>query len=465
MLVELLVPYEEALGCPAWSIALFAGLCAMYGTIQLVQYGTSGSEHGKGGPGEANGNGAAGAARDLERQFRAFQWRWGTVYCTIFLADWLQGTHMYALYQSYGLSKDQIGNLFLTGFGAGAVSSTMIGPFVDRFGRKSGCVVYCVLEIVINILEHFSSMRLLLLGRMLGGVSTSLLFSAFEAWLVSEHRKRQFPEHWLERIFSLNGALNGVTAILAGLLAQALTVNLGLGNIGPFQGAIALTALALVQILPWEENYGDREAEVSASLALAGQTMARQPSLWLLGLVQSLFEGAMYTFVFNWVPMLEPLAPSSATPFPHGLVFACFMLCIATGSTAFDLIGRRLDSRHIVLGTLLLSTVVLATPVAVDSFPAVLAAFLVFEGCVGAFNPGCATLRSRIIPESILSTVLNLYRILLNISVVAGTKGSTVADSSTLFSVCAAALAVATVCQGVLNNDARSHRQAEKKVE
>ena len=37
-------------------------------------------------------------------------------------------------------------------------------------------------------MEHVPSMRLLLLGRVLGGMSTSLLFSAFESWMVSEHR-------------------------------------------------------------------------------------------------------------------------------------------------------------------------------------------------------------------------------------------------------------------------------------
>jgi hypothetical protein len=31
-----------------------------------------------------------------------------------------------------------------------------------------------------------------MLGRVLGGVATSLLFSAFESWLVAEHFKRGF---------------------------------------------------------------------------------------------------------------------------------------------------------------------------------------------------------------------------------------------------------------------------------
>jgi hypothetical protein len=48
-------------------------------------------------------------------------------------------------------------------------------------------------QILINVLEHFSNYQLLLFGRVLGGLSTSLLFSAFESWMVTEHRKRGFP--------------------------------------------------------------------------------------------------------------------------------------------------------------------------------------------------------------------------------------------------------------------------------
>lgn len=138
---------ERALDCPAWSIVLFASLCVVYATLQIVQRLREAAEEP---PVKSNNNGAAKnghAATGTNAEYRAFQWRWGMAYCTIMLADWLQGTHMYALYASYELSKDDIGNLFLTGFGSGAVFSTVIGPFVDRFGRKNGCLLYCVLEV------------------------------------------------------------------------------------------------------------------------------------------------------------------------------------------------------------------------------------------------------------------------------------------------------------------------------
>lgn len=63
-------------------------------------------------------------------------------------------------------------------------------------------------------------MPALLIGRVLGGMSTSLLFTCFESWMVSEHRKRGFDDELLASTFSLASAGNGIVAILAGFVAQ-----------------------------------------------------------------------------------------------------------------------------------------------------------------------------------------------------------------------------------------------------
>lgn len=102
------------------------------------------------------------------------------------------------------------------------------------------------------------------------------------------------------------------------------------GDIGPFQLAIALTIVALIFIMPWSENYGvvspspaqAREHEMMAAYP-QGFTGMRQvlaqlsrvlgveslpetlciirsdPKIWLLGLSQACFEGAIYTFGKN----------------------------------------------------------------------------------------------------------------------------------------------------------------------
>ena len=119
--------------------------------------------------------------------------------------------------QSYGVD---VGSLFLTGFLSSAVFGTFLGIYVDSYGRRLGCIVFCILEIAINLLEHVPNMTALMIGRILGGMSTSLLFTAFESWMVSEHRKRGFDESWLASTFSISSWGNGFGAILAGLMAQ-----------------------------------------------------------------------------------------------------------------------------------------------------------------------------------------------------------------------------------------------------
>ena len=47
----------------------------------------------------------------------------------------------------------------------------------------------------------------------------------------------------------------------------------------------------------------------------------------ILGIVQSLFEAAMYTFVFMWTPALtSSLSTEEKEEIPFGLIFACYMV-------------------------------------------------------------------------------------------------------------------------------------------
>lgn len=56
---------------------------------------------------------------------------------------------------------------------------------------------------------------------------------------------------------------------------------------------------------------------------------ASDEKIALLGAIQSLFEGSMYTFVFLWTPALSP----NDEEIPHGFIFATFMLASMLGSS------------------------------------------------------------------------------------------------------------------------------------
>ena len=68
--------------------------------------------------------------KKLQLDFNHFRRQYITVYLFIMLADWMQGTHMYTLYLSYGVN---ISALFLTGFLSGAIFAPFLGSAVDKF--------------------------------------------------------------------------------------------------------------------------------------------------------------------------------------------------------------------------------------------------------------------------------------------------------------------------------------------
>lgn len=90
---------------------------------------------------------------------------------------------------------------------------------------------------------------------------------------------------------------NGATAIFAGIISQVLEDRFG--HIGPFQGAIALTVLALLMVLPWNENYGENKDSETTSLyqqfSHGWKTTLSNSHVWKIGMTQALSEGAMYT--------------------------------------------------------------------------------------------------------------------------------------------------------------------------
>lgn len=369
---------------------------------------------------------------------------------------------MYTLYLSYGVN---ISTLFLTGFLSGAVFAPFLGSFVDKFGRKRSCIVYCILEIVINIMEHFDSFPVLIAGRILGGISTNLLFSAFESWMTTEHRKKGFPEEWLSLTYSQCSVGNGAMAIMAGIVAQVLEDYLG--QIGPFQGAVALTALSLVLILSWEENYGEKnnathdDSSITENFFHGWRTTISDSRIWRIGLTQALSEGAMYTFVFNWVPTLLSLNPPGGVP--TGAVFSALMMAITIGGIFFPILqsfvnnfaSKETASEICASIVYLLAALSMFIPVlCVKPSPKcqdmILASFLVVEFCVGLFMPVAGTLRSKYVPDDMQGTILNIFRLPLNIIVVSGTYATDHLAASLVFKLISGCFFFAALLQATL---------------
>lgn len=382
--------------------------------------------------------------------FSAFQRNWLVVYCLAFYADWLQGPYVFALYKDYGFSIGDIGVLFIAGFCSSMVLGTFAGGLADKYGRRFMCRAYAIIYIISCITKLFNNYNILMFGRLTGGIATSLLFCAFESWMVSEHHSRKFPEELLSDTFSKATFLNGIVAVLAGLTANVVAASYG--YVAPFVLALFPLAACFFYVSFWSENYGSQLVSVQESFRDAWKQMTRK--IVYLGFAQSCFEGAMYAFVFMWTPALNEAVAEGGIfkmdSLPYGLIFATFMVCVVVGSLFFSVLLKSYTVEKIpyIIHMLAISACGL-TVYGINSGGMVYFSFLLFETACGVFFPAYGTLRSIIIPEESRSGIMSFFRIPLNAFVVLILIKVNDFPASTVFSLCMASHVVATYCYSV----------------
>ena len=137
-------------------------------------------------------------------------------------------------------------------------------------GRKKAAMLYCFLEMVINQIEQYPLFIGLIFSRVVGGITTNLLFSVFESWLLTEHRRRNFAEEKLETIMRDSVIGSNLAAIVSGFLAHGLAEKYG--SVGPFMGAVACTGFAFLLVsTAWSENYGCASEETTTLRSHMGE--------------------------------------------------------------------------------------------------------------------------------------------------------------------------------------------------
>lgn len=367
-------------------------------------------------------------------EFSTFQVRYLSVYTLAYFSDWLKGPYVYVLYESYGLTEQDIALLFVIGFGASAISGPFVGTLADRFGRKKMCLAYFVIYILSALSKHMHQYHWLLVGRVLGGIGTSLLTTTFESWMVSEHQRRQFDLALLDDTFVKSSLCNSGSAIVAGLLAQLSVTYYGF--IGPFVVALVPLSTGLLCCARWWLPDQPSEANTTGGFQIGLATMDQ--NLWILGITQSLFLGTMYTFVFLWTPALEE--PNT----PYGLIFSIFMVMISIGSGLFKRVSIVKERwPFIVLGSSALCFV--ATAAQIQNRSTIFVMFVLFESICGIMFPVYAGLRSKYIPEEHRTTIMNIYRIPLNVFVIIMLLNKQNMQLGTTFGACAVANLVALV--------------------
>jgi len=95
-----------------------------------------------------------------------------------------------------------------------------------------------------------NNLAVLFVGRLCGGVSTTLLFSVFEAWMITEYHNRGLDGSRLKlsSVFGYMTTLSCIIAIVSGIVGDILVAELG-GRMWPFVASIVCCLAAGYLIL------------------------------------------------------------------------------------------------------------------------------------------------------------------------------------------------------------------------
>lgn len=379
--------------------------------------------------------------------FKRFQYSFFLVYFMALFSDWLQGPYVYKLYEHYGYASNQIALLYVVGFASSVIFGTTTGPLADRFGRKKMALIFCVMYSFCCLTKLSSQFFWLFLGRVFGGISTSMLFSTFESWYVYEHTEtHDFPSEWLSVTFSKSTFWNGVLAINAGVFSNVFAETLHFGPVAPFMLAIPFLFLAGAIIMKtWKENYGNQTIALRKSCMDGLRSILFQESILYLGVVQSLFEANMYIFVFQWTPIL-----GSGNP-PLGMIFANFMVCIMIGSSLYAvLLAKKFQAEELLMfavGLAIIAMSICIYSTGGEHLYLSFFAFLILEVAVGMYFPAIGYLRSQVIPEELRAGIMNWFRVPTNIITCAGLllvhNNTIISSTQSMFAICTVLLFIA----------------------
>ncbi|KAH8907806.1 major facilitator superfamily transporter [Coniochaeta sp. PMI_546] len=375
-----------------------------------------------------DGNGSVTASKEAVRKF---QWDFFLVYALAVAADWLQGPHIYAIYKyEKQIPEKIVAALYAAGFISGAISASFAGELADRHGRRLACLVYCGMYIVTCATMFSDNLIVLFVGRLAGGVSTTLLFSVFEAWMITEYHSRGLAASQLKlsSVFGYMTTLSCVVAIVSGVVGDVLVSYMG-GRVWPFVASIGCSLGAAWFILKtWRENFGTKSITPNTLRDVRSgiTTILSDSRIFSLGITSCFFEGAMYLFIFFWSAALKSARVKTGGPLadedlPYGLIFSCFMCAMMGGSAFFGLFSanhNRESAAYVLMSVTLLASACLSAAVVLENEMGVFWALCAIEASIGAYFPSMALLKSEVVEDGVRGRVYSILRFPLNVFVV-----------------------------------------------
>lgn len=273
----------------------------------------------------------------------------------------------------------------------------------------------------------FNNLPILYAGRVCGGIATTLLFSVFEAWMITEYHALQLEASNLRlgTIFGSMTKLSSIAAICAGVIGDGIIWYSGTAT-WPFLASLLCCASAgLCMLIMWRENYGGNSSRENSLTKEASRMLKElcRPKIMALGFTSCCFEGAMYLFVFFWPETLKSARAGSrsAGEVPLGIIFSSFMCAMMTGSALFSSRGNLwpgISATGVLMLVIIMASGGLSGAAMLEHEYSLFWALCLVECCVGAYFPSMAILKADAVENAVRGSIYSLLRMPLNIFVV-----------------------------------------------
>lgn len=328
-----------------------------------------------------------------------------SVYATLVMAPVLT-----LLSDEFGVSTGTAGLVAAAYGGPGVITSLLVGPYSDRFGRKRFMVAGALIMGVFTILSALApTFETLIAARAIAGIGGSLIFPNANALIgdLFPYRERGGA---LATVIGFNTMASVIGVPVAGVVAEATSWRVSVGLVG----VIALVAgVALATFLrPTASKLNEQRIRAMYRLILSN------PSA--VAAIVSSFLGSLYWF--TWVTYLvvffqHTYGLSEGTASTYSLTLG---LGVLIGSQIGGRIGDRIGHRLVVAGTIVVSGVILLT-LTNASPPLLIAAAMNLALCavIGARFATNTSLLTEQVPEA-RGTLFAFSSATASLSIVAG---------------------------------------------
>jgi MFS family permease len=274
------------------------------------------------------------------------------VYAMIYLSDWIPAAYTYTYFSRVGFDSDKITSFYTTSIVTSTICCIVAGNIIDRYGRKFGCVAYCVFAILANALKMSPTDSSIYFGQICGGIANTLLYTAFEGWLTGFYEANQSDELTpIEHVFSSGTLFCGMAAIASGVISYYSSSYFG--ELSPFILSIVVLIPPMYQIVrAWPENWGYEEIE-----SVNTEKNTKSWYLSIIVFIQIAMESSLNVVILKWTPTLSNLFHEDSKQFPFGIVFSTMMAGMMVGSQLYKRMILLVSNRTIISLTLMVTAV------------------------------------------------------------------------------------------------------------